>query len=299
MGTGPVNWRTTCRLFATAVALAALAGCGAMPDPGTPQPPAADLGQPGDATTGGGVPNVDDAATRPPSLTLGTLSDRMSAAMGGITSYRATFVGSGADALREAREAGTAATPVGAGRGPFTVSREFIAPDRQRQVLTGAGSDDHEAILIGPALYVRGPLAASIDPSAGPDDWLALPIDAIDPETPGGAALSGLLSPPRSPLADIGENLRPQAVRDLGPRTVEGRACRVWGAADTTPIGTRLDIAIAVDGDNLPCLLETRMGADLVSSVTYDRFGAVEPIEAPASATAVAAPVAATPVGRD
>lgn len=292
--------RTTgARIVAAAIALTALAGCGSMPPSVTPSPPAADTGQPGDATTGGGVPNVEQSEARPPALTLGALADRTNAAMSGLSSYRATFVGSGADVLREAREAGSAATPVGADTGPITVVREFIAPDRQRQVLSGAGAVDHEAILIGPALYVRGPLATAIDPGAGPDDWLTLPIDMVDPEAPGGAALAGLLMPLQSPLVGIGDNLRPQAVRDLGPTTVEGRACRVWGAADTTPIGTRLDIAIAVDGDNLPCQLETRMGADLVSSVTYDRFDAVEPITAPASATAVAALPAATPVGRD
>ncbi|MGI9254328.1 MAG: hypothetical protein ACR2J8_11310, partial [Thermomicrobiales bacterium] len=239
----------------------------------------------GDATTS--IP------TRPPALPLGDLADRMNAAWANVTSYRAHYASANPAALQPR----PGATPV-ALAASIEVTEEVASPTRRRQTFTGAGANDHEAIIDGPTLYVRGPIAAAILPGTPPDAWLAFPAAAISPESEAGQILASFAMPSQSPLAAVGDNLRPQGLRDLGPVEVAGRACRAWGAADTTEIGARLDITIAVDGDSLPCKLETRLGTELASSVTYDSFGEEITIDIPAAAKAVTPP-AASPSAHD
>jgi hypothetical protein len=274
---------------ALAVALPLLAACGPLPGDSTPTPAS------GDPAAGNGAATTLPE-TRPPAPPLGSLVDKMDASWKDLSSYRAVFTGT----LSTAPEsAGIAATPVAGAAEPATIIQEAVLPDRRRQVLTGAGSDDHEAIVDGPVLYLRGPLAAEVVPGAPADVWFSMPTTSISTESEAGHVLGGLLVPPRSPLAGVGPNLRPQGMRDLGPRSVNGRSCRAWGVADTTEIGTRLDITIAVDGRNLPCQLETRVGTEVVSSVIYESIDGDLAIEPPIVATPVVPGPGATPEAHD
>ncbi|MDF3040020.1 MAG: hypothetical protein K0Q71_2726 [Thermomicrobiales bacterium] len=133
-----------------------LAGCGPMPEttptattvPATP-PVASD-----DAT-----PGTLETAT----LTFGDLADRIATSWPQVQSYRVTFTGTAPSspvqsATPASRPAATpGATPTSRSPGNYTTVREVELPDRQRQSVTGLGADDHEAIAIGNALYVRGP----------------------------------------------------------------------------------------------------------------------------------------------
>ena len=271
--------------LASALAMAVLlSACGQQPGD-TPQAasPAASAG-------GGG-----SVASKPPAPSLGSLVDRMEAAWSGVTSYRGHFTGSTV-ANAPGPDGGT---PLAALPGPLTIEQEFASPDRRRQTRTGSGADDHEAIVDGPVLYLRGPLTAEAAPGTPPGAWIVMPAALITPDTALGHILAGFVAPPRSPLAGVGDNLRPQGMRDLGPRDADGgRTCRAWGVADTTDVGARLDVTVAVDGKDLPCLLETRVGSEVVSTATYDNWG--EPIEIaiPVGAIAVT-PVLGEPHAHD
>jgi hypothetical protein len=309
-----------------------LAGCGQTPPSATP-PPASPGGEeavgiPGDATIGEGIPNLT-TEPEPPRTTLGDLAARMDAAWPRAAAYRAVYTGSNAAQSVERAPAvapgatpvlsatplapapgatpavattpGATPAPVGSGR-PLT-TLEVVRPDRVRQVVVGAGANDHEAVVIGDQVYVRGPLAAVLSPGASPQGWLVLPAAAVaaaagDEDDPA-AVLAAVLSPPESPLSGLPGNLLPQEPRDLGPVDVNGRACRAWGAANTTPTGERLDITIAMDGDGLPCSVETRKGTEVLGTVVWEAFGEPLTIEAPVGATPVAAPAATPGPGRD
>ena len=213
------------------VILALLSGCGQMPDP-TPVPPAATTAPPDAATATVSSPVAGE-------LTLGDLAQRVGAAWPAVRSYRVTFTGatvplpaaSGTPVSRPAATPG--ATPVARSAETFATVRDVVLPDRQYQRVSGLGADDHEAVAIGDALFVRGPLVDRIAPGTPPETWIT-----IDPATlPAGATLTrllgGLPAIPAAPLASLPERLWPQAVRELGVESFDGRECRVYGAADT------------------------------------------------------------------
>ncbi len=313
-------------IAAFVLALGVLAGCGQVPPVPTPTVPAGPgggdaAGIPGDATINQGIPNVT-AEARPPKTTLGDLAGRMDAAWSGVRSFRMVHTGPEA-AMPLTREpaaappastpqAGAAATPgatpvaatpVAGAAGPRQSILDVAAPDRVRQVISGTGDTDHEAMVLGDEVYLRGPFTASIVPGTPPDAWIVLPADAVraaasDEHSPV-AMLAALLMPPPSPLATLPPNLLPQEPRDLGAVEVDGRACRAWGAANTTRTGERLDITIAIDGDGLPCSIETRKGTEVQGLIVWEAFGEEIAIEAPAAATPVAAPMATPMAGHD
>ncbi|MGH2617363.1 MAG: hypothetical protein ACRDJC_19190, partial [Thermomicrobiales bacterium] len=91
-------------------------------------------------------------------LTLGDLAQRVNAAWPAVTAYRVTFTGTtvsspaaaGSPVARAAATPG--ATPVARPRETFVSVREVVLPDQQRQVVTGLGDNDHEAVAIGDAM---------------------------------------------------------------------------------------------------------------------------------------------------
>jgi hypothetical protein len=179
--------------------------------------------------------------------------------------------------------------------------REVELPDRQRQSVTGLGGEDHEAIAIGNALFVHGPLVAKIAPNSAPEDWLELDPTSL----PEGAQLlhllGGLPEIPGAPLETLPERLRAQDVRELDPVQHDGRDCRVFAAADTVPAtGMRVDYTIAIDQDDIPCFIETGAGGVTQGRDEYTDIGAEFGIEPPASATPVGIPPSlATPIAHD
>lgn len=330
--TAALRTRLAPRIVVAALGLGLLAGCGQTTPPASPTVPTGPAGGdsagiPGDATIKQGIPNVT-AEPKPPKTTLGDLAARMNIAWAGVRSFRAVHTGPAAAmplsrqpaaapplATPVAAAAATpaaspvaatpaaAATPVAAGSGSPRTILEVVLPDRVRQVVSGTGDGDHEAIVVGDEVFLRGPFAASIVPGTPPDAWIVLPADAVRDaagDEPGPVALlAALLTPPPSPLATLPGNLLPQEPRDLGPVDVGGRACRAWGAANTTRTGERLDITIAIDGDGLPCSIETRKGTEVQGTIVWGDFGDALAIEPPAAATPVAAPAATPTGGRD
>lgn len=284
------------------LALGILAGCGSMPEAA----PTATTAPP---TAG---PGADEAVSTPAtpnegSLTFGDLAERVGAAWPAVESYRVTFTGTALSGLPGsstpvARPAATpGATPVARPRETYTTVREVSQPDRQRQTVTGLGADDHEAIAIGDALFVRGPVVERIAPGTPESSWVQ-----VDPTTlPEGALLLNLLGGlpeiPGAPLATLPERLRGQEVREAESVEHDGRNCRVYAAADTVPAtGMRVDYTIAIDEDDIPCFVETGAGGITQGRDDYTDINAALDIEPPPSATPVTVPPAlATPVAHD
>jgi hypothetical protein len=276
--------------------LVILAGCGQMPPAGPTSVPTAP------STAGTSSPSASSPTAG--KLTLGALASRVTQAWGGVRSYRITTTGpialpapvltpiASPMASPVASPVATPlATPVPRSRGTFTSTREVVLPDRQREALSGAGDDDHEAIAVGGEIFVRGPLAARIVPGTPPQTWLA-----IDPaQLPTGSMLArvlgGLPQIPSSPLSALPQRLSPQVVRDLGPVASGDRACHAYGAADTvTTTGTRVDYTIAIDENDFPCFIESSVGGVTQGRSEFSDINAPLSIEAPAAATPAAVP---------
>jgi hypothetical protein len=278
--------------------LAILAGCGQMPEAvPTSSPPTS--------------PEASDDSTTPGSpaagaLTLGDLAARVNDAWSGVTSYRSVFT---AEAFAAPASATPVATPVAipgatpVERMPATVTfvREISLPDRQRQVVTGLGANDHEAVATADGIFLRGPLVEQITPGTPPETWIALDPARI----PAGSVLSQLLGGlpriPAAPLASLPERLWPQEVRDLGTVDFDGRTCQAYGAVDTVAAtGMRVDYTIAIDDRDLPCFIETSTGGEVQGRDEYRDIDAALQIVAPTLATPVSVPPAlATPIPHD
>ncbi len=160
-------------------------------------------------------------------------------------------------------------------RDTYTTVREVELPDRQRQTVTGLGADDHEAIAIGNALYVRGPVLEQIAPDASTDDW----IESTPRTYPKAPCCSTCSADSRNsscaPLATLPERLRSQDMRELEPVEHDGRECRVFAAADTVPAtGMRVDYTIAIDQNDIPCFIETGAGGVTQGRDEYTDIGA-------------------------
>ena len=276
--------------------LVLLAGCGPMPGAVPSTAPAV-------ATTAPAVSTPGSPAAG--QMTLGDLAARVNAAWRSVGSYRATFTGGtvAAPPVSAATPRATpAATPLARTGGAFTSVREVAGLDAQRQTVSGLGPDDHEAVLSGGRLYLRGPLASQIAPGAGPDTWLSLdPADVVAGSRLA-LLLGGLPGTPPSPLAGVPERLWPQTPRELGEVTFDGRQCRTYSAADTvTQTGLRVDYTIAVDDRDLPCFIETSAGGAPRGREEFTAINEDLTIAAPAAATPVVAipPALATPAAHD
>ena len=287
------GWR---RIALAAFAVALLPACGAMPEPAPPTeppsaPPAVSSPEAGSAT-----------ASPEAALTLGELTNRVNTAWEGLESFQVTSTSQG---LAVSEQQGTpVATPVASPVSRQTVeivfARDVILPDLQRQGVSGLGSEDHEAIVSGDTIFVRGPLAEEIAPGIPPDTWISVNADDIPAGSVLAHALGGLPALPPAPLAAFPERVLTQEVRELGSAEFEGRDCQLFGAADTvTTTGTRVDYAIAIDDQDLPCFIETSSGGVILNRSEFRDINAVLDIATPA-ATPVGVPAAlATPAVHD
>ena len=284
------------------IAMGMLTSCGPMPQSTPTSPTAPATAEPAEE------PAVSTPASPiEGSLTFGDLADRVGVAWPQVESYRVSFIGTAlggptASGTPTARPAATpGATPVARPRETYTTVREVALPDRQRQTVTGLGADDHEAIAIGDALFVRGPVVERIAPGAPDSDWVELDPTSL----PEGALLlrllGGLPELPSAPLATLPERLREQDVREWEAVEHDGRECQVYAAVDTVPAtGMRVDYTIAIDENNFPCFVETGAGGVTQGRDEYTAINADLNISAPSSATPVSIPPAlATPIAHD
>ena len=277
--------------------LMVLTACGSQP--AAPSSSGTAVGVPGDATLGEGIPNSGASGSPDKTMTLGAIADRVHDAWDTIDSVRIVSTGSltirneNAPGLPEGRpSASPVATPVSKMIPvAYTVVRESIKGGAQRQVVSGTESQDFEAIFVDDTFWVRGPVAVQLAPGTPNDAWITLSKETVLNDK---GLLRVILAPMTEPIADplatMRDGLRPQRPRDLGPITIDGRACRAWAGADTNSAGTRSDVTFAIDEDGVPCLIETRVGTEVRERTTFEALNQVPPIAAPLAATPVANP---------
>jgi hypothetical protein len=291
------NWR---RIALAVFAVVLLPACGAMPEPA---PPTESPTSPPAVTT----PESAAATASPQSaLTLGELASRVNSAWEDVESFQVTSTSQG---LSMPAPQGTpvaspvatpGATPVSRQTVEIVFARDVILPDLQRQGVSGLGSEDHEAIVSGDTIFVRGPLAEELAPGTPPDSWISLSACDIPVGSVLAHALGGLPALPPAPLAAFPERVLTQEVRELGSEEFEGRDCQLFGAADTvTTTGTRVDYAIAIDDQDLPCFIETSSGGVVLNRSEFRDINGVLDIATPAATPVGVPPAMATPAIHD
>jgi hypothetical protein len=234
------------------------------------------------------------------------LASRVNTAWANVESFQVTSTSQG---LTMPEQLGTpiaspvatpGATPVSRQTVEIVFARDVILPDLQRQGVSGLGSEDHEAIVSGDAIFLRGPLAEEVAPGTAPDTWISVEADAIPAGSVLAHALGGLPALPPAPLAAFPERLLTQEVRDLGTEEFEGRECELYGAADTiTTTGTRIDYTFAIDDQDLPCFIETSSGGVTLGRSEYRDINGVADIVVPAATPVGVPPAMATPAIHD
>lgn len=285
-----------------ALTMVFLAGCGPMPEEAAPTaPPAVQETEPARSDE-----TATPASSPAASQTLGDLATRVNTAWADVESYQvvSTTTGLPLPASPGTPVASPIASPVASPIAPDPVAivftREVVVPDQQRQVVSGLGTNDHEAVAADGQLYLRGPLVEQIAPGTPEDAWIA-----IDPaQIPEGSVLmrllGGLPETPPAPMAMLPERLLPQELRELDPVEFDGRECRVYGAADTiTTTGTRVDFTIAVDELDHPCFIETSSGGVVQGRNEYREIDGSLAIVSPAATPASVPPAMATPAVHD
>ncbi len=238
-----------------------LAGCGGEPED-TGRVPATESSQSGDLSPassvetvpalGGGQAGTTDATTEA-KLTLGELIDRINAGWTDLTRFQET----NSFTAGNPNVSGTplAASPTGQRTGRSI--REVILPDQARYVAEENDRLLFEMIVDGDQIYVRGTVAMLLDPAVEPGEWIVTDLDTVASNPMLGEAAAsqlGVLTPPRYEIPD---RLRPQEVRDLGTTEFEGATCTLYGAADTTSTGNRIDFTFAIDAEDRLCFVQT------------------------------------------
>ena len=272
--------------------LIALAGCGGQPAsetstsvPGSPTVSTNDV-----VATPVARQTADDESSAPGSeeatVTLGSLADRINAQWADFSRFReiSTFTAEGARSLPGTT---VAASPVSQRAGRSV--RQVILPDRARYLAEENGQLVFEFVVIGDQVFARGTVARLLDPTAGPTEWIVTDIATIARSPMLGESAAGQLARLAPPSYVVPERLRPQPVRDLESTQFEGTECDLFGAADTTNTGARIDFTVAIDAEDRLCFLETR-SPGISSRYVVEQLDPSVTIEPPASFRPIASP---------
>ena len=250
------------------------------PSESTPAPPSLSLGA-------GNLPS--GPASPPADLNLGDLTDRINAQWSGLTRFRET----------NSSTAGAAAvpgSPVAASPPVQRMSRsvrEVTLPDRARYFAEENGQLVYEIIVVGDQVFARGTVATLLDPTTATGEWVVTDLQTVGGNPMLGDAAARQLATLAAPAYVIPDRLRPQTVRHLGATLLEGRRCLLYGAADTTVTGARIDLTFAVDETDRLCFVETK-SIEIASRYVVEELEETFAIPAPARARPLATP-AATP----
>lgn len=214
----------------------------------------------------------------PGQLALGQLLDGVEVQLATIASARTVF-----------SSQTTGGTPT---TSPVT-TEEYIAPDSRRIVTSNGTTVVDEQIAIGPMVYMRGSfVSTAVAPMLGTNIWVNVDHALVPADTPVGNVVSYLTGPYRMPFASISDDMRSRGVTQAGQINIAGRTCTVWTFVDTTSFGDRIDYALAIDGQGLPCSLTERAGT--IENLTTFEFNLTGlQIVAPEEAQ----PVSGTPEG--
>lgn len=271
-----------------------LSACGgdepATPPISSPTPGQAAMSTPGEqvanSTIDQDVNRVAGSATA--EVTLGDLVDRINAQWTDLDAFREISTSNVSPAASPA-PALDAASPA-SDRSQRAV-REVILPDRVRYTAEQGGRLVYELIVIGDLVFARGTVAALLDPTAEPDEWIETDLETLAANPMLGEAAAVQLADLAPPRYTVPDRLRPQAVRALDPVSMNGAACRAYGAADTTASGARISLTFAVAADDRSCFVQTE-AVGISSRYTVEALDDSFTIDAPDDARAIASPIA-------
>lgn len=276
-----------------------LAGCGGEPEPTatapTSEPSQTSQPSPGSpdstASATGGQSGATDA-TAEAELTLGELIDRINARWTGLNRFLET------NSFTAAGNPNLPGTPLAASPATQRTGRsvrEVILPAHARYVAEENDRLLFEMIVDGDQVYARGTVAMLLDPSAEPGEWIVTDMETVARNPMLGEAAAsqlGVLTPPRY---EVPERLRPQTVRELGITEYGDTTCTLYGAADTTATGARIDFTFGIDDSDLLCFVQTESIGISSLYVVSELAGDAE-ILPPDSARRLDATPAASPV---
>lgn len=238
---------------------------------------------------GGGTPSPTPEPTEGPIPTLtadqtsvGDLLKRIDAAWPTVTSMRAVAW------------SGSTSTSIGTPPADIQVStEETVLPASRRITTTIGGTPSDDQISVNGAAYFKGSfVAGAVAPFAGADTWVHVDPTIVPADSIVGQRLAYLTRPIAPPYGTVSEDLRARAATPGSTITVGGRSCKVFTFVDTTTNGSKIDYALSLDAQDLPCsLVQSAGGFENVTIYTFNDPTIV--ISVPAGAT----PVSATPEG--
>jgi hypothetical protein len=207
-----------------------------------------------------GKPDPTPIATTGAGPTVGELADRIAAAWTGVSTFRSV-----------SRDVHAAATPASSPSRPdqVDVTTEVILPDRKRQVSTSNGAAIAELIVIGDDVFVRGSLTQPPAPDGG--DWREVDPSALEPGSTDAIQVASLLAPVQPPYAGLSPDERNRIAEPVDTVEVNGQVCQAYEIVDTTQTGERVDVTLAINGDDLPCSIQTKVsGVDYLTTFEFN-----------------------------
>jgi hypothetical protein len=218
---------------------------------------------------GDSKPDPTPTATTPPGPTVGALADRIAAAWTGVSTYRTIS--------QNVELIGTPAAASPAGLVQPDIVTEVVLPELKRQQMITNGTVDAEIVIVGSDVFARGWVSEGLAPIEG--GWTEVDPETLNPEFPLAMQIAALMAPSQPPYSGLSEDERGRAAKPLGEIDVNGQSCQAYQIADTTETGERVDVTLAMNSDDLPCSIQTKVSG--VNYVTTFEFNIPLTITAP------------------
>jgi hypothetical protein len=201
-------------------------------------------------------PDPTPTATTTPEPTVGELADRIAAAWTGVSTYRMV-----------SRNVEAAGTPVAQGQAEIVY--EVVMPDRKHWISISEGKVISESVVIGSDVYLRGSSTEPVTPGAG--GWFAVDPASLDPESQEAMQIEAIMGPVLPPYAGLSQDERGRTAKPLGAINVNGQECQAYQIVDTTETGERVDVTLAMNVDDLPCSIQTKVsGVDYLTTFEFN-----------------------------
>jgi hypothetical protein len=134
-------------------------------------------------------------------------------------------------------------------------------------VSTSGGSVTSEYILIGDEIFVRGPVPVG----AVAGGWSVVDPATLDPDSQQALQIAALMAPVQPPYAGLSPDERGRVAKSLGIVTVNGQSCQAYQIVDTTQTGERVDVTLAINSNDLPCSIQTKVsGVDYLTTFEFN-----------------------------
>jgi hypothetical protein len=206
-------------------------------------------------------PDPTPTATTAPEPTVGELADRIAAAWTGVSTMRTVS--------HNVDTPGTPSAASPAGQDQVEVVTEVILPDRKHQVSTTDGEVLSEFFVIGNDVYVRGPVVETA--ASRTIQWRVGDPSSLDPGSQEAMQIDALKAPVQPLYAGLSQDERGRVAKPLNDITVNGQTCRAYQIVDTTQTGERVDVTLAMNADDLPCSIQTKVsGVDYLTTFEFN-----------------------------